>query len=230
MDAEVVPVGPADADDLVALARAFHADEGRPLDAAAEAALAQIARGEPLARAWVARVAGCAVGYLSITLGYSVEYGGRDGFIDDLYLVPDARGRELAGDCWTWPSPRQRALEFARCIWRWRQRTTAPRACIVQSDSKKQTAGLCDGVSSKDGYHSVRRVVRRFSSLSSARVASTSSCETTGRSSSAAWVFPTRCVPIRPRFGSLRSARATGLTCDVIPEVPFMPLRSPGRD
>jgi hypothetical protein len=32
------------------------------------------------------------VGHLIITLGYSVEYGGRDGFIDDLYLVPEVRG------------------------------------------------------------------------------------------------------------------------------------------
>jgi ribosomal protein S18 acetylase RimI-like enzyme len=28
-------------------------------------------------------------------LGYSIEYGGRDAFIDDLYLVPEARGRGL---------------------------------------------------------------------------------------------------------------------------------------
>jgi ribosomal protein S18 acetylase RimI-like enzyme len=34
-------------------------------------------------------------GYLLITLGYSIEYGGRDGFIDDLYLKPQARGRGL---------------------------------------------------------------------------------------------------------------------------------------
>ena len=34
-----------------------------------------------------------AVGYVVLTLGYSIEYGGRDGFIDDLYLVPDARSR-----------------------------------------------------------------------------------------------------------------------------------------
>lgn len=30
--------------------------------------------------------------YVVLTLGYSIEYGGRDGFIDDLYLVPAARG------------------------------------------------------------------------------------------------------------------------------------------
>jgi ribosomal protein S18 acetylase RimI-like enzyme len=30
---------------------------------------------------------------LVITLGYSIEYGERDGFIDDFYLVPELRGR-----------------------------------------------------------------------------------------------------------------------------------------
>ena len=27
-----------------------------------------------------------------LTLGYSVEHGGGDGFVDDLYLIPSARG------------------------------------------------------------------------------------------------------------------------------------------
>ena len=44
---------------------------------------------------WVVRHAGATepLGYLVLTLGYSVEYGGRDGFIDDLYLAPGLRGR-----------------------------------------------------------------------------------------------------------------------------------------
>jgi ribosomal protein S18 acetylase RimI-like enzyme len=33
-----------------------------------------------------------AVGYLVLTIGFSIEHGGRDGFIDDLYLIPEARG------------------------------------------------------------------------------------------------------------------------------------------
>jgi ribosomal protein S18 acetylase RimI-like enzyme len=53
----------------------------------------QIAAGEPFARAWIVRQAHEAIGYVVLTLGYSIEYGGRDGFIDDLYLVPAARGR-----------------------------------------------------------------------------------------------------------------------------------------
>jgi len=87
------PVGEAQAAILLRLAHAFHAEEGHPLDADSAAAVVGIARGEPLARAWIAHSAGRAVGYVVITLGYSIEYGGRDGFIDDLYLVPEARGR-----------------------------------------------------------------------------------------------------------------------------------------
>lgn len=87
------PADEADADILLRLARAFHAEEGHPLDADSAAAVVGIALGEPLARAWIVRSGGRAVGFMVITLGYSIEYGGRDGFIDELYLVPEARGR-----------------------------------------------------------------------------------------------------------------------------------------
>jgi ribosomal protein S18 acetylase RimI-like enzyme len=89
------PAGVSDVDTLVQLARDFHLEDGHSLTAAGEAALHQIARGEPSARAWLVREQTKVLGYLVITLGFSVEYGGRDGFIDDLYLVPAARGRGL---------------------------------------------------------------------------------------------------------------------------------------
>jgi ribosomal protein S18 acetylase RimI-like enzyme len=86
-----------DADALLDLARAFHIEDGHPLDAMGEAAVVQIARGEPFARAWIMRHGAAAVGYVVITLGFSIEYGGRDGFIDDLYVIPGERGRGLGG-------------------------------------------------------------------------------------------------------------------------------------
>jgi ribosomal protein S18 acetylase RimI-like enzyme len=89
------PVRVSDADTLVRLARDFHHEDSHPLTAAGEAALRQIALGEPFARAWLVREYDAVVGYLILTLGFSVEYGGRDGFIDDLYLLPAARGRGL---------------------------------------------------------------------------------------------------------------------------------------
>ena len=87
------PAGVADAPVLLAMVRAFHAEDGHPLAASAEAAVLRIAEGEELAHAWLVRLGSEAVGYLVLTLGYSIEHGGRDGFIDDLYLTPKLRGR-----------------------------------------------------------------------------------------------------------------------------------------
>jgi protein-L-isoaspartate(D-aspartate) O-methyltransferase len=89
------PAGEADAETLVHLARMSRQEDGHSLDPAWEAALRRIAGGEPLARAWLLREQGEAIGYVVVTLGFSIEYGGRDGFIDELYLVPAARGRGL---------------------------------------------------------------------------------------------------------------------------------------
>ena len=90
---EAAQVGDADA--LLAMARLFHREDGHPLTPGAEAALLRITAGEePLARAWIVRdTSGTPAGYLVLTLGYSIEYEGRDGFIDDLYLAPSLRGR-----------------------------------------------------------------------------------------------------------------------------------------
>jgi ribosomal protein S18 acetylase RimI-like enzyme len=85
------PAGEADADLLLEMVRAFHQEEGRVFGTAGAAAVAAIAGGEPLARAWIARRGDHVLGYVVITLGYSIEYGGRDGFIDDLYVVPGER-------------------------------------------------------------------------------------------------------------------------------------------
>ncbi len=86
---------PGDTALLLALSRDFHEEDGSPLDAAAEATIAHVAAGEPLAPAYLLEENGAAVGFFILTLGYSVENGGTDGFIDDIYLLPQVRGRGL---------------------------------------------------------------------------------------------------------------------------------------
>lgn len=63
----------ADAQVLLNMARAFHAEEGHPITSAGETAVMQIARGEPFAPAWIVWRAARAVGYVVITLGFSTE-------------------------------------------------------------------------------------------------------------------------------------------------------------
>ena len=36
------------------------------------------------------------IGYLVVTFGWSVEFGGLDGFIDEIYVRPGVRGRGIA--------------------------------------------------------------------------------------------------------------------------------------
>ena len=87
------PVTPADAGALLGLARAFHAGDGHALDAFGERGVALAAKGDPLLRAWFILHGAERIGYAVLTLGFSILHGGHDGFIDDLYLMPAARGR-----------------------------------------------------------------------------------------------------------------------------------------
>ena len=97
MTAEVTlaTVGPGDVDELLALARAFHAEDGHPLDAGGERAVREVCDGHPLARGYLVRNGGSTAGYLVLTLGFGIEYGGAGVFLDDLYLTPESRGRGL---------------------------------------------------------------------------------------------------------------------------------------
>ncbi len=91
------PVTAAQSEALLALARAFHAEDGHALDETGERGARAAAAGDPAIRAWFILQDGACIGYAALTLGFSILHGGRDGFIDDLYLVPAARGKGIGG-------------------------------------------------------------------------------------------------------------------------------------
>jgi GNAT superfamily N-acetyltransferase len=72
---------------LVAFMTEFYGESGYSVNQtrAAEAFSILIAN-ERLGYVWLIEAAGQDVGYVVLTLGYSMEYGGRDGFIDDLFV------------------------------------------------------------------------------------------------------------------------------------------------
>ena len=85
-----------DIDGIVALMRRYYAEDGYPFDdAEARRALRELIETDSLGRVWVAEDAGAVIGYLAVTLGFSLEYRGRDAFIDELYIATDHRGRGL---------------------------------------------------------------------------------------------------------------------------------------
>lgn len=86
------------------MCRSYREEDRQPLapERVARAIDAALA-GDPLIHIWLVEEAGSPVGYLAIGVGFSIEVGGRDAFIDELYLDGSARGRGIG----------TRALEFA---------------------------------------------------------------------------------------------------------------------
>jgi len=86
----------ATTDDLDAILNhqcAYYAAEGYPFDApAARDALRGLATDAARGRLWVLDDGGVVGGYLAITFGWSLEFQGRDAFVDELYLAPAHRG------------------------------------------------------------------------------------------------------------------------------------------
>lgn len=106
----------ADRVQVLAMMRDFYAEDGHnPFVAArAEQALAQILSGDALARLWLIVRDGRVVGYLCVTLGFSLEAGGGDFFLDELYLVPEARGAGIGRAALAFAEAESRALGAAR--------------------------------------------------------------------------------------------------------------------
>lgn len=84
----------ADADLLLTMMREYYVYDGHAFDEhRARVALLKFLREPSFGRAWLVCEQEVAVGYVVLTFGYSLEYLGRDAFIDELYLRDSHRGR-----------------------------------------------------------------------------------------------------------------------------------------
>lgn len=79
---------------LVELMTDFYAESDLVLPSVpAAGAFEQLLSDDRLGRAWILEAEGRVAGYAVLTLGYSMEYGGLRGFVDDFYIRPQFRGR-----------------------------------------------------------------------------------------------------------------------------------------
>ncbi len=101
----------SDLEPIVAFMREFYAQEGTPLDEAkARRALTGIVRDWSLGEVWLILDGAERIGYLIITLGWSMEYQGRDAFVDELFVKASHRGRGIGSKTMQFLEARCRAL------------------------------------------------------------------------------------------------------------------------
>lgn len=90
------PATAADLDRVVAFMREFYAIDGYPFNAdVAREALTTLVTDPSPRRVWLIGLATDWVGYVVITFGFSLEYHGRDAFVDELFFLPAYRGKGL---------------------------------------------------------------------------------------------------------------------------------------
>ena len=87
-----------DADAVLGLMRVYYEEDGYPFDEdIARRALTTLITQPALGAVWVATPDEnrAVVGYIAVTLGFSLEFGGRDAFIDEICIREDRRGEGL---------------------------------------------------------------------------------------------------------------------------------------
>lgn len=57
--------------------------------------LSEFIGNESLGRLWVVQLGSLKVGYIALSFGFSFEYGGRDAFIDELFIKEGYRGNGI---------------------------------------------------------------------------------------------------------------------------------------
>jgi GNAT superfamily N-acetyltransferase len=91
----VRPAGPEDASRVAVLMREFYHHERLQYGPSVAVALASLLSDRTQGRAWLFESEDDDAGYLVLTWGYSLEFGGRYGLVDELYVRPGYRNEGL---------------------------------------------------------------------------------------------------------------------------------------
>jgi ribosomal protein S18 acetylase RimI-like enzyme len=86
----------ANTETLIELLREFYAGERLSFEEQrARSALQLIFANDSYGRIYLMYINAAIVGYLVVTFGFSLEYGGRDAFVDELYIQEKYRGQGI---------------------------------------------------------------------------------------------------------------------------------------
>jgi len=91
--------GPEDLDRLMRLVADFHVEQEIALsDEARRAALVPLLEGSPHGVIYLMGPARAPIGYVAVSFGWSIQFGGMDGVVDEIYIRPGVRGRGIGSE------------------------------------------------------------------------------------------------------------------------------------
>ncbi|HEY8122177.1 MAG TPA: GNAT family N-acetyltransferase [Myxococcota bacterium] len=125
--------GPDDLAELLPLVDSFQREEGYASgDAALRDAVAALLADSRAGALLIAREGERAIGYAALCLGFSIEFRGRDAFVDELYVAPEKRGAGLGRALLRALEAEARTLGVAKLHLEVEQRNDAARELYVQ--------------------------------------------------------------------------------------------------
>ena len=88
-----------DLDRIEAMVAAYHKMEGIESETETRrTAIAPLLEGSPHGAIWLIGPRMSPVGYVAVSFGWSIELGGMDGFVDEIWLREAVRGRGMGGE------------------------------------------------------------------------------------------------------------------------------------
>jgi GNAT superfamily N-acetyltransferase len=135
--------GPAQLEELLPLVAAYHALE--EVETSVEQkrdSVGRLLRDKSLGEIWLVRKLGDAIGYIAVCYSYSIEFGGRDAFIDEFYVEAAERGKGIGG----------RVLKEIAALLRARG-IVAVHLEVDGGNERARAAYARAGFSSRDKYH-----------------------------------------------------------------------------
>lgn len=151
MSAALHLAGPDDLRALLPLVEAYHTLDGIETDEDhREAAIAPLLEGSPLGCVYLIGPRRAPVGYIVITFGWSVEFGGMEGFIDEFFIRQTVRGRGVGSEVLTGLLPQLDAAGLSALN------------LEVRADNERlQKLYARAGFRLRNGYHLMTRRARR---------------------------------------------------------------------
>lgn len=127
MSPSLVPATIDDKDTVLDFVRRYHAYDDLPFDERIiEHALVPLLRQSDAGRLWLIELDGSPIGYVAMCFGYSIEFGGRDAFVDEVFILAEHRGKGIG----------TKALEEVRA----RARALGVRALHLEVDRENERA------------------------------------------------------------------------------------------